>query len=126
MIGKTLGHYHVAAKLGEGGMGEVYRARDEHLDRDVALKVLPAGTLGDESARRRFRREAEALSPDFKALATNERFVRALGAARAQFDDTVAILEAADARSELPAFMRQPLVDLLRTLAIKQQRASLH
>jgi len=62
VIGKTLGHYHVTAKLGEGGMGEVYRARDEHLDRDVALKVLPPGTLGDETARRRFRREAEALS----------------------------------------------------------------
>src|SRR6188768_3040721 len=62
VIGKTLGHYQVVAKLGEGGMGEVYRARDEHLDRDVALKVLPSGMLADETAWRRFRREAEALS----------------------------------------------------------------
>ena len=62
VIGKTLGHYQVVAKLGEGGMGEVYRARDEHLDRDVALKVLPSGMLADETARRRFRREADALS----------------------------------------------------------------
>jgi TolB-like protein/Tfp pilus assembly protein PilF len=43
-------------------MGQVYRARDEHLDRDVAVKVLPAGTLADEAARQRFRKEALALS----------------------------------------------------------------
>ncbi len=62
MIGKTLSHYRIVEKIGAGGMGEVYRARDEHLGRDVALKVLPAGTLGDEHARKRFRKEAQALS----------------------------------------------------------------
>ena len=41
-IGSRLGHYDVTAKIGEGGMGEVYRARDTKLDWDVALKVLPA------------------------------------------------------------------------------------
>ena len=65
------------------------------------------------------------LSPHFKALATNDRFVGALRTARTQFDDTVAVLREAEARSELPAFMRQPLADLLRTLGIGQQRASL-
>ncbi len=62
MIGKTLSHYRVVEKIGAGGMGEVYRARDEHLGRDVAIKVLPTGTLADEQARKRFRKEAQALS----------------------------------------------------------------
>jgi TolB-like protein/Tfp pilus assembly protein PilF/predicted Ser/Thr protein kinase len=62
MIGQTLGHYHIVEKIGAGGMGEVYRAHDERLDRDVALKVLPAGMLTDEDARKRFRKEALALS----------------------------------------------------------------
>ena len=65
------------------------------------------------------------LAPEFKALASNERFVRALEVARRQFDDTVALLREAERRSELPAFLQQPLVDLLRTLQISSgQRAS--
>jgi eukaryotic-like serine/threonine-protein kinase len=60
--GQSLGRYRIIEQLGAGGMGVVYRARDERLERDVALKLLPAGTLGDEAARRRFRQEALALS----------------------------------------------------------------
>jgi serine/threonine protein kinase/tetratricopeptide (TPR) repeat protein len=62
MIGRTLSHYRVTARIGAGGMGEVYRARDERLERDVALKVLPAKSLDDATARKRFRKEALALS----------------------------------------------------------------
>ena len=62
MLGDTLGHYRLDEKIGSGGMGEVYRAHDEHLDRDVALKVLPAGTLADEAARKQFRKEALAIA----------------------------------------------------------------
>ena len=62
MIGQTLSHYRITAALGAGGMGEVYLARDEKLNRDVALKVLPEGALSDDEARKRFRKEAHALS----------------------------------------------------------------
>jgi serine/threonine protein kinase/Tfp pilus assembly protein PilF len=62
MIGQTLGHCRILEKIGAGGMGVVYRAHDVHLDRDVAVKVLPAGLLADETARSRFRREALTLS----------------------------------------------------------------
>ena len=57
-----LGQYRVLEQIGSGGMGVVYRAHDENLERDVAIKVLPPDMLGDDSARRRFRREGLALS----------------------------------------------------------------
>ncbi|HUI85121.1 MAG TPA: protein kinase [Candidatus Binatia bacterium] len=62
LVGHTLAHYRIADRIGAGGMGEVYRAHDEHLDREVAIKLLPPGTLSDEVARKRFRKEALALS----------------------------------------------------------------
>jgi serine/threonine protein kinase/Flp pilus assembly protein TadD len=62
IIGRTLGHYRLIAQIGAGGMGNVYRARDERLERDVAVKVLAPGVLADEKARYRFRKEALALS----------------------------------------------------------------
>src|SRR6478736_6444963 len=62
MIGKTLGPYQVLDKLGQGGMGEVYRAKDPRLDRLVAIKVLPATLAGDAEFRERFEREARTIS----------------------------------------------------------------
>ncbi len=62
MVGQTLDRYRVLEKIGAGGMGEVYRARDDRLQRDVALKVLPPGTLNTADLRQRFRQEALTLS----------------------------------------------------------------
>ncbi|HYK88365.1 MAG TPA: protein kinase [Acidobacteriota bacterium] len=62
LTGRTLSHYHLLRKVGEGGMGVVYLAHDDHLQRDVAVKVLPHGRLDHQSARKRFRKEALALS----------------------------------------------------------------
>jgi serine/threonine protein kinase len=60
--GTRLGAYTVTAKIGEGGMGEVYQARDTKLDRDVALKVLPEAFTSDPDRLARFEREAKVLA----------------------------------------------------------------
>jgi serine/threonine protein kinase/tetratricopeptide (TPR) repeat protein len=60
--GQTLSHYRLTEKLGEGGMGVVWRARDTRLDRDVAIKVLPEGLADDPARRALFEREAKAVA----------------------------------------------------------------
>ena len=62
VIGQSLGPYQILAKLGEGGMGEVYRARDTQLNRDVAIKVLPELFAPDPERLARFTREAQTLA----------------------------------------------------------------
>lgn len=62
MIGTRLNNYEITAKLGEGGMGVVYRAKDLHLGREVTLKVLPAGFTEDPEHVARFEREARLLA----------------------------------------------------------------
>lgn len=62
LIGQALGHYSILDKIGSGGMGVVYRARDEHLGREVAIKILRQQTIRDEHARKLLHKEAVALS----------------------------------------------------------------
>jgi serine/threonine protein kinase len=62
VIGKTLLHYRIIEKIGEGGMGVVYKALDTHLDRAVAVKVLPPEKVADPERKRRFVQEAKAAS----------------------------------------------------------------
>jgi eukaryotic-like serine/threonine-protein kinase len=62
MIGQRLSHYRIIDQIGSGGMGVVYLAHDEHLDRDVAIKILFPGLLSDATARKQFRKEALSLA----------------------------------------------------------------
>src|SRR5438874_8559046 len=62
MTGRVISHYRILDKLGEGGMGVVYKAQDTHLDRFVALKILPPEKIIDPERKRRFVQEAKSAS----------------------------------------------------------------
>ena len=64
MIGKTISHYKILEKLGEGGMGVVYKAQDTKLDRIMALKFLPTNLLANSDCVARFKQEVHTVSKD--------------------------------------------------------------
>ena len=94
MIGRTIGPYQVVARLGEGGMGEVYRATDGNLKRDVAIKVLPAAVANDHDRLARFQREAQVLAALQEA---NKKAMEAAQAAQAAHQQAVQAAQAAQA-----------------------------
>src|SRR5690242_12256260 len=103
LIGTQLGDYEITAALGEGGMGEVYRARDRRLGRDVAIKVLPQAFADDAERLKRFEREARLLAtlnhPGIGAIygLIDDRGIRAL------------VLELIDGQTLSDALARGPL-----------------
>jgi len=77
MIGQILGYYRILQKVGSGGMGDVYRARDSRLERDVAIKILRSASVSDPDRLRRFEQEARAAAslnhPTSLPFTTSER-----------------------------------------------------
>ena len=115
-IGTRIGPYQVIGSLGEGGMGEVYRARDARLNRDTAIKVLPAAFAQDAERVARFRREAQVLA------ALNHPNIAAIHGLE-ETDDTVAlVLEYVDGE-DLAERLRRGAIPLDEALAIARQIA---
>ena len=108
MIGQTLSHYRIIDRIGAGGMGEVYRATDTPLNRDVANKVLPPDVAQDPERLGRFRREAHLLAslnhPNIAAIPSGKVKVLDFGLAKAWAGDTADRSSSSGALSQSPTF----------------------
>jgi serine/threonine-protein kinase len=116
VIGQALGPYTIAAQIGEGGMGEVYRARDTNLHRDVALKVLPTLFAADPDRVARFRREARVLA------ALNHPHIAAIYGFEASDGVHALVLELVDGQTLADRLARGP-ISLDQALGIARQIA---
>jgi serine/threonine-protein kinase len=103
LIGRTLGHYRIVDKIGEGGMGEVYRAHDERLDRDVAVKVLPGEVAQDTERLARFEREAKLLAQ------LNHNNIATLYGLEVDTDRTYLVMELVEGETLASRISRGPL-----------------
>ena len=103
MIGRQLGPYTIVAPLGAGGMGEVYRARDSKLGRDVAIKILPAHFTADPERRSRFAREARLLAT------LNHPHIGAIYGLEETDGVTALVLELVEGPTLADRLMREPL-----------------
>ena len=131
MIGTTLAHFKITGKLGEGGMGEVYRAEDSKLGREVAIKVLPELVAGDAERMARFEREAKLLAalnhPNIGAIYSLESAGRAGASPGPKAQDPgppihFLVLELIEGESLSEMLARGPL-GLERALQVGQQVA---
>jgi len=117
LAGQAIAHYHVLEKVGEGGMGVVFRARDERLGRDVAIKILPADFASDPLRRKRFEQEARA------AAAVNHANVATVFGIEETGDELAIIYEFVQGRT-LRALAGRPLeTKLLLDIAVETARA---
>src|SRR5207342_881123 len=114
--GTRIGGYEVVALLGQGGMGEVYRATDTRLKRQVALKILPAALRVDRDRLARFQREAEALA------ALNHPHIAAIYGLEDAHDTTALVMELVEGE-DLAARLTRGAISLDESLAIARQIA---
>ena len=117
MIGKKLGHYEIRGPLGTGAMGEVYRARDTTLDRDVAIKVLSESLAGDETRLARFEREAKLLA------SLNHANIASVYGLGVDDDRRFIVMELVEGETLTERIVRRPRMTVDEALAIAHQIA---
>ena len=117
MVGKTLGHYEILEPLGAGGMGEVYRARDTKLERDVAIKVLPEDFATDPEQRARFEREAKLLA------SLNHANIAAIYGLEDEGDQRFIVMEVVEGETLAERIARSGRIEVEEALEIARQIA---